>query len=77
VLLSTLQPGQKGVITGVDDHSSAFLQYLNQLGLTLGTSLEVVRRVEYDHSIQIALDDGRSIILSSKVAQHLFIKSNT
>ncbi len=76
VLLSTLQPGQKGIVTGVDDHAPAFLQYLDQLGLALGTPLEVVRCVPYDHSVQVALTDGQQVALSGKVAQHLFVKTN-
>ncbi len=77
VLLSSLLPGQKGIVTGVDDHSPTFLQYLNQLGLALGTPLEIVRRVAYDHSVQVLVEDSRQITLSGKVAQHLFIITNS
>lgn len=74
VLLGTLLPGQLGVVTGVDDHTSAFLQYLNQLGLGLGENIEVINRVLYDNSMIIKLKDGKSIAVSDKVVQHLFVK---
>lgn len=74
VLLSSLKPGDRGVITGVDDHSSAFLQYLDQLGLTLGAGLELVERIPYDQSLRIRTQDGREMTLSEKVGQNLFIK---
>lgn len=74
VLLSSLKPGDRGVITGVDDHSSAFLQYLDQLGLTLGAGLELMERIPYDQSLRIRTQDGREMTLSEKVGQNLFIK---
>ncbi len=74
VLLSTLQTGQKGVITGVDDHSTAFLQYLNQLGLGLGITITVVHRMEYDNSMIIQTAE-QQMTVSEKVVQHLFVKT--
>ncbi len=74
VLLGTLLPGQLGIVTGVDDHTTAFLQYLNQLGLGLGDHIAVVNRVEYDNSMIIQLENGKSIAVSDKVVQHLFVK---
>ncbi len=73
-LLATLKPGDRGVVTGVDDHSPAFLQYLDQLGLTLGAQLELIERVPYDQSLRIRTQDGREITLSEKVGQNLYIK---
>lgn len=73
-LLSTLKPGDRGVVTGVDDHSPAFLQYLDQLGLTLGAHLELIERVPYDQSLRIRTEDGREITLSEKVGHNLYVK---
>ncbi len=73
-LLSTLQPGEGGIVTGVEDHSPAFLQYLDQLGLTLGASLELLERFPYDQSIRIRTPDGREMTLSDKVGQNLYVR---
>lgn len=73
-LLSTLKPGDRGVVTGVDDHSPAFLQYLDQLGLSLGAQLELIERIPYDQSLRIRTQDGREITLSEKVGQNLYVK---
>lgn len=73
-LLSTLQPGERGIVTGVEDHSPAFLQYLDQLGLTLGASLELLERFPYDQSIRIRTPDGREMALSDKVGQNLYVR---
>lgn len=74
--LATLQPGDRGVVTGVDDHSTTFLQYLDQLGLTLGAELELLERFPYDQSVRVRTRDGRELILSEKVTQNLFVKTS-
>jgi DtxR family Mn-dependent transcriptional regulator len=73
-LLATLQPGDRGIVTGVDDHSSTFLQYLDQLGLTLGAELELLERFPYDQSVRVRTRDQREFVLSDKVTQNLFVK---
>ena len=73
-LLSTLQTGEQGVITGVEDHSSAFLQYLDQMGLILGAKLELLERFPYDQSLRIRTQDGQELTLSEKVGQNLYVK---
>ena len=74
--LATLQPGNRGIVTGVDDHSTAFLQYLDQLGLTLGAELELLERIIYDQSVRVRTTSGHELILSEKVAQNLFVKTS-
>lgn len=73
VRLSTLTPGQRGIVTGVDDHSSTFLQYLDELGLGLGAELEILERTAYDLSTKIRIRT-REAILSEKVCQNLFVR---
>ncbi|MCB0526833.1 MAG: metal-dependent transcriptional regulator [Saprospiraceae bacterium] len=73
--LATLQAGDHGVVTGVEDHSSAFLQYLDQLGLGLGAGIELIERFPYDQSVRIRTSDNREMVLSEKVSQNLYIKT--
>jgi DtxR family Mn-dependent transcriptional regulator len=75
VRLATLQPGEQGPVTGVDDHSSAFLQHLGQLNLALGTHVEVLERVAYDQSLRVRIARTHETMLSDKVAQNIFIKT--
>ena len=72
--VSNLQKGQKGVIVGVDEHSTQFLQFLEMLGLTLGTKVEVTERHEFDSSLRLRLNDAGFQVVSLKVCQNLFIK---
>jgi DtxR family Mn-dependent transcriptional regulator len=68
-----LTSGQRGIVTGVDDHSPGFLQYLGELGLGLGAELELLERTSYDQSSKVRIGD-REATLSEKVGQNLFVR---
>jgi len=74
VLLSDLNIGEKGVVVGVDEHSSTFLQYLDQLKLQLGVELEVLEKFDYDESKKIKTGKGKELIITHKVCQNLFVQ---
>ena len=69
----TLASGQRGIITGVDDHSPGFLQYLRELGLGLGAELELLERTAYDQSSKVRIG-AHHAVLSEKVGQNLFVR---
>src|SRR6202012_3976897 len=46
-----------GVISGVRDHSTAFLQYLEKQGLTIGKKIKVKEIMDYDHSMILQLEN--------------------
>ncbi len=74
LLLGALDAGKRGVITGVEDHSPAFLQYLDHMGLVLGAGITVLERFAYDQSLRVRADDGTERVLSEKVSQNLYVK---
>jgi DtxR family Mn-dependent transcriptional regulator len=61
-----------GVISGVRDHSAAFLQYLEKQQLTIGKQITVTEVIDYDQSMIIQSDD-KSIHISREVACNLLI----
>lgn len=73
VKLADLSAKQEGKISGVNEHSAAFLQYLEKAGLTLGTSIIVKESLEYDGSVCLLIGK-REITVSSKVAKNLLIQ---
>lgn len=72
--LSDLKEGEIGIIVGVKEHSPEFLQYLELQGLILGAKVHILRIFEYDHSLEIQLNDEKSTAVSHKVSQNLYIK---
>ncbi len=73
-LLADLQPGARGAVSGVEDHSAVFLQYLDQMGLALGTEVELLERMDYDQSVRIRIH-GQEQVLSEKVSRNLYVKT--
>ena len=71
--LSQLQIGEKGVITGVTDSSTVFLQYLDKVGIAIGLRVEIMDLIEYDGSLEIILGEAKNLNISKKVAENIDI----
>ncbi|MFL5762886.1 MAG: metal-dependent transcriptional regulator [Bacteroidia bacterium] len=59
------------VMTGVVDHSPAFLQYLDRTGLALGNEIKIKEVVEFDRSLQIVVNKKAGIFISNEVAKNI------
>lgn len=75
VILDALEPGQEGVVVGVEDSSTEFLQFLDSIKLTLGVKVKVVNRFDFDRSVQLQTASGERQV-SHAVARNLFIRIN-
>ncbi len=75
--LSDISINITGVIVGVREHSKPFLQYLEQFNLILGTEITVLEQFDYDGSIRIKIGKDAEQTITQKVANNLFIKTNT
>jgi DtxR family Mn-dependent transcriptional regulator len=70
--VSSIEVNKTGMISGVRDHSAAFLQYLEKMGLTIGKKIKVEEVNTYDHSVTLHVED-RKIHISREVANNLLI----
>jgi len=70
--VSTIGVNDGGVISGVSDHSTVFLQYLEKQKLTIGKKITVTEIIDYDHSMILKVEDESSHI-SREVANNLLI----
>ena len=70
--VATLVINENGIISGVRDHSTAFLQYLERMQLTIGKKLKVTEINDYDHSVILQLED-KKVHISREVANNLLI----
>jgi DtxR family Mn-dependent transcriptional regulator len=70
--VSTLIVNESGIVSGVRDHSAAFLQYLEKVQLTIGKKIKVTEINDYDHSVILVADD-KKIQISREVANNLLI----
>ena len=70
--VSSINTNEGGLICGVRDHSTAFLQYLEKQELTIGKAILVKDIIEFDRSV-ILLSEGKQIQISREVANNLLI----
>jgi DtxR family transcriptional regulator, Mn-dependent transcriptional regulator len=74
VFISELQVPQQAVVVGVFEHSPSFLQYVEQLGLTIGTEIAILEKYPFDDSVRLLLNQTTEKVISFKVCQNLYAK---
>ena len=74
VSLTFLEKEQTGIVIGVKEHDTPFLKYLNELSIGLGTSLTVEKKIEFDHSMSVKVNNAESVNLSAKVCSNILMK---
>jgi DtxR family Mn-dependent transcriptional regulator len=72
--ISDMDEGEDGVLVGIEDLSPSFFEFINKLGLKLGSRIEVLKRYDFDDSLKIRLDETDEHIISSRVASSLLMK---
>jgi DtxR family transcriptional regulator, Mn-dependent transcriptional regulator len=70
--VSGMEVNKEGIISGVRDHSPAFLQYLEKMTLTIGKKIKIAEINIYDHSVTVQAN-GKKIHISREVANNLLI----
>jgi DtxR family Mn-dependent transcriptional regulator len=61
------------IMTGVVDHSTAFLQYLDTLKLSLGNEIKIKSITEFDKSLLIIINKNAPIFISNDVAKNILV----
>lgn len=65
--------GDQVVLMGVSDSSDEFLQYLNKLGLKIGTTITIGEQFPYDNSRKIVFNK-KEYFLSKQVLRQLLVR---
>ena len=71
--LSQCTTGDALVLQRVKDGNPEFLQYLKRQSIKLGERFFIKEMFEFDGSIEIERSNGRSLMLSKTVSNHLFV----
>jgi len=72
-LLAELGVGECGVLCAVKNTSPPFLQYLDKVGLQLGSMVEVLDKVPFDNSFEMRINKQRTTLISAEVSRNLFV----
>lgn len=71
-LITVEEPGSFRLI-GVANHTTAFLQYLDKIKMTINDKIEVKEIQEFDHSMVIRIGNRTPVMISSEVAKNLLV----
>jgi DtxR family transcriptional regulator, Mn-dependent transcriptional regulator len=71
--LNELGLGETGQIVAVKDSSAAFLRYLDKAGAYIGARIKILEMVEFDGSVEILVDNKKSIFMSKEVAANILV----
>lgn len=73
IMLSTVAPGETCTVVGVKDSSTAFLNYLDNANIQLGSTLKIISKEVFDNSIIIE-NNNTSMSISNLISKNLFVK---
>lgn len=74
VTLSQLNKKEKAIVVGVKEHSKKYLNYLDQLGLGLGSEIYVEDKNDFDALMNIRINNNQSVTVSNQTSKNLYIK---
>ena len=72
-LLADLGVRETGTLAAVKNTSAPFLQYLDKVGLQLGSGIEVLDKIPFDNSLEIRINCERNVLVSAEVSRNLFV----
>lgn len=72
-LLSEIVVGKTCQVTAVKDTSAIFLQYLEQLSISIGTKIKALEKIPFDGSMVIQIRKDVKATVSKKFADSLFV----
>ncbi len=73
VSVAEMEEGKSGSLVSLNDTSAPFLQYLDKVGIYIGARIKVKERVTFDHSVEVVVDNQKTIFISRDVAENLMI----
>ena len=72
-LLSVLEISAGGVVSGLKNTDPLFLQYLDKVGIYLGAKVKVKDKVHFDNSLELSVDNQKTVLVSKEVSENIFI----
>ncbi len=72
-MLSELPLHKSAKVIGVTNHSAAFLQYVEKLGIVIGNTLKMKEIIAYDKSLSLSINNLETVFVSNEVAKHIVI----
>ncbi len=61
-------------VISVSDTGKSFLQYLDKVGIGIGSTITVLDKIDFDHSLEISLGKQDIKLISNQVAQNIWVE---
>lgn len=71
--VSNLISGESGTVSGVKEHSSLFLQYLEKMNLKIGRKICVEEIIAFDETVILRIENNEKINISKEAAKNILI----
>ena len=71
--LLTLPLNQNAIVSSVTNQTGQMLVMLNHYGIAIGTALKVIKRFEFDGSLEIKVSKQTVCMISEQVAKNVFV----
>jgi DtxR family Mn-dependent transcriptional regulator len=71
--LSEAGEGQRLQMIGLENHTTAFLQYLDKKELALGSRIAIAEVAPFDNSLTIIINGDRQVHISHEVAKNILV----
>lgn len=72
--LVDLSSGTLTRVIAVKDSSREFLRYLDKTGISIGSEIQILDRVDYDNSLEITCENSAPFFISNQVAENLWVQ---
>lgn len=73
IALNEMEIDRTGQIVAVKDSSASFLRYLDKVGAYIGARIKVLDKVEFDGSVEILVDQKKTLFMSKDVATNIMV----
>ncbi len=72
-ILSELKVGANCQLVSMKDTGDVFLNYLDKLGMKIGSKIGILDKIEYDGSMEIEIDHEKKVNISKQAADNLLV----
>lgn len=72
--LADMQAGGKASVYSVRDGSPEFLRYLSKIGISIGTTVKILERIDFDGSLEILINNKDKVFISKQASENLLMK---
>ena len=72
--LSRLQAGQTAVVRRVDDQNPEILRHVEDLGLKLGTQMEIRDKAPFNGPLLLQINAHKDYSMGLELADHIFVQ---